>query len=260
MSSLRRNAALVLAALTLAGGAWAAGAASGSSGAEVLQLPGVSVKLTGQTQQQEVSNALRVLLALTVLSLAPAILMCMTAFVRIVIVLSMVRHAIGLQETPPNSVLISLALFLTLFSMLPVLERINTEAFQPYMEGKMQIEQASAGALQPLREFMLKQTRQEDLALMTELSKAPAPASAEDIRTLQLIPAFMLSELRSAFQIAFVVFVPFLLIDLIVSTVLMSLGMMMVPPATIALPLKLLMFVLIDGWHVLVRALLGTIH
>lgn len=268
MSTIRRQAVLALPFLlvfVLGGAAWAAGAsgpsaAAGASTNDLLQLPGVSVRLTGQTQQQEVSNAIRVLLALTVLSLAPAILMCMTAFVRIVIVLSMVRHAMGLQETPPSSVLVSLALFLTLFAMLPVIDRVNTEAFQPYMDGRMQLDQAAPAALQPLRDFMLKQTRQEDIALMSEMSKLPPPANAQDIRTLQLIPAFMLSELRSAFQIAFVVFVPFLLIDLIVSTVLMSLGMMMVPPATIALPLKLLMFVLVDGWHVLVRALLGTIR
>jgi len=225
-----------------------------------MQLPGIAIKLTGQSQQQEVSTALRVILGLTVLSLAPSILMCMTAFVRIVIVLSMLRHAIGLPETPPNSVLVSLALFLTLFAMTPVLEQINSDSFQPYMEGKLAAEQAASGALEPVRKFMLRQTREEDLALMAELSRSPVPSSAEEMKTLHIIPAFMISELRSAFQIAFVVFVPFLLIDIIVSTILMSLGMMMMPPTTISLPLKVLMFVLVDGWHVLARALLGSIH
>jgi flagellar biosynthesis protein FliP len=241
-------------------GLGAVASAAAFAGEDLIELPGVAVKLASHAGPQEVSSTLKVLLALTVLSLAPSILMCMTAFVRIVIVLSMVRHAMGLQETPPNSVLVSLALFLTLFAMMPVLEQVNAQAVEPYMAGKLSLEQAAPAALDPMRSFMLRQTRQQDIALMVELSKAPAPSNPQEIKTLQLIPAFMLSELRSAFQIAFVVFVPFLVIDLVVSTVLMSLGMMMVPPATIALPLKILMFVLIDGWHILVRALLGTIH
>jgi flagellar biosynthetic protein FliP len=199
-----------------------------------------------------------VLLGLTVLSLAPAILMSMTAFVRIVIVLSMLRHALGMQETPPNTVVISLALFLTLFTMSPVLQKINADALQPYLAGKLAPEKAATVGVAPLRDFMVRQTREQDLALMLELAKAPQPASVEDISLVQLIPAFMLSELRAAFQIGFVIFLPFLLVDLIVSSALMALGMMMVPPASISLPLKILMFVLMDGWNLVVRALLGT--
>jgi flagellar biosynthetic protein FliP len=206
----------------------------------------------------EVSSAVKIMLGLTVLSLAPAILMSMTSFIRIVIVLSMLRHALGMQETPPNTVIISLSLFLTLFTMAPTLEQVNNSAFQPYMAGKLSTDKATVRALQPLREFMVKQTREQDLALMVELAHAPVPQTMDDIGMLQLIPAFMLSELRAAFQIGFVLFLPFLLVDLIVSSALMALGMMMVPPASISLPLKILLFVLMDGWNLVVRALLGT--
>lgn len=226
-------------------------------GAEpVLALPGFQVQASGGAG--EVSTALKVLLGLTVLSLAPAILMSMTAFIRIVIVLSMLRHALGMQETPPNTVVISLALFLTLFTMSPVLQKINGDALQPYLAGKLVPEKAVKVGVAPLREFMVRQTREQDLALMVELAKAEQPASMDDISMVQLIPAFMLSELRAAFQIGFVIFLPFLLVDLIVSSALMALGMMMVPPASISLPLKILMFVLMDGWNLVVRALLGT--
>ncbi|HEX7635659.1 MAG TPA: flagellar type III secretion system pore protein FliP, partial [Noviherbaspirillum sp.] len=222
-------------------------------------LPGVQIRLAGGAGAAgEISSAIKILLGLTVLSLAPAILMSMTSFIRIVIVLSMLRHAMGMQETPPNTVVISLALFLTLFTMSSSLQEVNTKAFQPFMSGKLSAEKAGAEAIKPIREFMVRQTREQDLALMVELSKAEQPKTIEDINMIQLIPAFMLSELRSAFQVGFVIFLPFLLIDLIVSSALMSLGMMMVPPASIALPIKILMFVLIDGWNLVVRALLGT--
>jgi flagellar biosynthetic protein FliP len=206
----------------------------------------------------ETSQALRVVLGLTVLAILPALLVCVTAFLRIIIVLSMLRHAIGMTETPPNTVIIGLALFLTMFTMAPVVERVNNEAFQPFMAGQIGFESGYGKALQPIREFMIRQTREQDLALMIELSKAKIPESVDDVSTVQLIPAFMLSELRAAFQIGFVVFLPFLLIDLIVSSVLMALGMMMMPPTTIALPIKILMFILIDGWSLLLKALVGS--
>jgi flagellar biosynthetic protein FliP len=223
-----------------------------------LALPGIQVNLAGAGQGGETAAAIKILLGLTVLSLAPAILMSMTSFVRIVIVLSMLRHALGMQETPPNTVVISLALFLTFFTMAPALTEVNSGALQPFMAGKASAQQALDKAVVPLRGFMVRQTREPDLALMVELAKAAQPATVDDISMVQLIPAFMLSELRAAFQIGFVIFLPFLLVDLIVSSALMSLGMMMVPPASIALPLKILMFVLIDGWNLVVRALLGT--
>jgi len=225
-----------------------------------VSLPGVDIKVGGQGGQQETATALKVFLALTVLSLAPAILISLTAFARILIVLSILRHAIGMPETPPNVVLISLALFLTLFTMSGTIGQINDEAFQPFMEGKISVEKAIPLATAPLRDFMIRQTREQDMQLMIELAKAEVPRTTEDLRMVHLIPAFMLSELKTAFQIGFVIFLPFLLVDLIVSSLLMSMGMMMVPPATIALPIKILMFVLIDGWSLLARSLLSSFH
>jgi flagellar biosynthetic protein FliP len=206
------------------------------------------------------AQALRIVLDLTVLAMLPAALVCLTSFLRIIIVLSMLRQAMGMSGTPPNTVLIGLALFLTLFTMSPVLQKLDTGAFTPFMEGKMSVQEGYAKAMAPLREFMVRQTREADLALIVELSKAPPPASLDDIGNVQLIPAFMLSELRTAFQIGFVIFLPFLLIDLVVSSSLMALGMMMMPPMTIALPIKVLMFVLVDGWSLLLRALVGSFH
>ncbi|KAF0813387.1 Flagellar biosynthetic protein FliP [Andreprevotia sp. IGB-42] len=225
--------------------------------ADLLTLPGVQIGAGGSDQA---STGLKLLLALTVLSLVPAILISMTGFVRIVIVLSLLRHALGMQETPPNTVLMSLALFLTLFTMSPALTQANQQAFQPYLQGKLAMAAAIEKGVEPFREFMIRQTREEDLALLVEISKSPQPRTMADIGNLQLIPAFMLSELRTAFQIGFVIFLPFLLIDLIVSAILMGMGMMMVPPVTISLPLKLLMFVMIDGWNIVVRSLLSSFH
>lgn len=229
--------------------------------ASAVKLPGIDISVTDKAGgRQEMATAIQILLGLTVLSLAPAILISMTSFVRIIIVLSMLRHAFGMQETPPNTVLVSLALFLTLFTMQPVLTQVNSVALQPLMNKTISVDEAFARGVKPLREFMVRQTREQDLALMLEISHGEPPKSIDDISMVQLIPAFMLNELRSAFQIGFVVFLPFLLIDLIVSTVLMSLGMMMVPPVMISLPIKVLMFVLIDGWNLVVRSLVGSFH
>ncbi len=226
-----------------------------------LSLCGVAhAQSAASSPSAETSQALRIVLGLTVLAVLPALLVCVTAFLRIIIVLSMLRHAIGMTETPPNTVLIGLALFLTVFTMAPVFEKVNQEAFQPFMAGKLGMEAGYAKGISPLREFMVRQTREQDLALMVELSKAAPPKSMDDISNVQLIPAFMLSELRAAFQIGFVVFLPFLLIDLIVSSVLMTLGMMMMPPTSISLPIKILMFILIDGWSLLLKALVGSFH
>jgi flagellar biosynthetic protein FliP len=208
----------------------------------------------------DTAQALRVVLGLTVLAILPALLVCVTSFLRTIIVLSMLRHAIGMPETPPNPVLIGLALFLTLFTMAPVLTQVNEQAFQPFMNGSIGMEAAYTKGSAPLREFMVRQTREPDLALMIELSKAKTPQNLDEVSNVQLIPAFMLSELRAAFQIGFVIFLPFLLIDLIVSSVLMALGMMMMPPTTVALPLKILMFILVDGWSLLLKALVGSFH
>lgn len=233
----------------------------GAEAASSLKMPGVEISVGGASPgAQGLGTAVQILLGLTVLSLAPAILISMTSFVRIIVVLSMLRHAFGMQETPPNTVLVSLALFLTLFTMMPVVEQVNSQALQPLMANKLSAEEAFTKGVSPLRDFMVRQTREQDLALMVEISGKALPKSVEEVSLVHLIPGFMLSELRTAFQIGFVVFLPFLLIDLVVSTILMSLGMMMVPPVMISLPIKILMFVLIDGWNLVVRSLIASFH
>jgi flagellar biosynthetic protein FliP len=209
-------------------------------------------------EQAPTSEAIKVVVALTVAALMPAFIVSMTAFVRIIIVMAMLRHAFGMPETPPNAVLTSLALFLTVFVMMPTVAEVNRTAWQPFIESNMSAGEAMDRAAAPLREFMLRQVREDDLALVYQLSKEPVPDAAEKVSLLQLTPAFVLNELRVAFQIGFVIFLPFLLIDLVVSSVLLALGMLMVPPATISLPLKILMFVLIDGWGLVVRGVMGS--
>ena len=200
----------------------------------------------------------RTALILTLLAVVPAILVSMTSFIRIVIVLSMVRHAFGMPETPPNAVLVSLSLFLTAFTMSPVLNELNRDTIQPLLAGKMGVERAMETGSGPLRKFMLTQTRDADIESMYAISNTPLPERPEQVEILKLAPAFILNELRVAFTIGFVVLLPFLLIDLVVSSILLSLGMMMVPPTTISLPIKLLMFVLIDGWKLVLEGVLGS--
>ena len=204
------------------------------------------------------SEAVRIAIVLAVLAIIPAILISMTSFVRIVIVLAMVRHAFGMPQTPPNAVLTSLALFMTAFIMAPTFGAINESALQPFLEGQADIGELMKSGGAPLREFMLAHTRDSDLEAIYAISNTPLPATAEDVDLLKLTPAFMLNELRVAFTIGFVVLLPFLLIDLVVASILLSLGMMMVPPATISLPIKVLMFVLIDGWSLVMEGLLGS--
>jgi flagellar biosynthetic protein FliP len=250
------NALRIALMLALAGLAAAASAATPD-----VVLPGVQLTLgAAKGAQQETATAIRIMLALTVLSLAPAILIAMTSFTRCVIVLAMLRQAIGLQDAPPNTVLVSLALFLTLFTMSPVLEQINAAAYQPFSAGRINVDEAFKRGVAPLREFMVRQTREQDLALLVEISRSEPPRALEDVSMVQLVPAYMLSELKTAFQIGFVIFLPFLLLDLIISAALMSMGMLMVPPVVISLPLKILMFVLIDGWNLVVKSLVASIH
>lgn len=220
---------------------------------------GVTQSLAGiQFDQGQIAPALQVMAVLTVISLAPSILIMLSSFTRIVIVLSMLRTALGLQQTPPNSVLISLALFLTFFSMMPVGKTIYQQAYIPYTEHQLNNEQALDKAISPIKQFLLKQTHEKDLRLMLDLAKQPMPKTAEDIEMLQLIPAFLLSELQTAFQIGFMIFLPFLLVDLITSGILMTMGMMMVPPMSISLPIKILLFVLIDGWSLVINSLMSS--
>jgi flagellar biosynthetic protein FliP len=207
---------------------------------------------------QNFTLPVQTLLVLTALSFLPAIVLLMTSFTRIIIVLSLLRHALGTQSSPPTQVLIGLALFLTLFVMSPVVDRIYADAYIPYSEQKLTLMQALDVAQKPLKTFMLKQTREPDLALFVRLSKQPAPAAREDIGLRVLVPAFVTSELKTAFQIGFMVFLPFLIIDMVIASVLMSMGMMMLSPVLISLPFKLMLFVLVDGWGLLLGSLVAS--
>ncbi len=204
------------------------------------------------------NSSIVVLVAITLLSVAPALLLMMTSFTKIFVVLSLTRNALGLQGVPPNQVIAGLALFLSLFVMAPVLGDVNDVGVQPYLSGDLSFSQAVEQGSAPLREFMLGQTRQEDLALITRAADQPNPQDPASVPMLTLIPAFMLSELRAAFIIGFVIFVPFLVIDLVVSSALMSMGMMMLPPVMVSLPFKLLLFVLVDGWGLIITAVVGS--
>ena len=210
--------------------------------------------------QDNVSPALQAFAVLTRLGLAPSILIMLSSFTRIIVVLSMLRNALGLQQTPPNTVIISLSLFLTLFTMMPVAQNIYTHSWLPYEAHKIDTKTALTEAAKPLKKFMLKQTREKDMKVILDLAKEPLPSSSEEIKLYQLVPAFLLSELQTAFQIGFMIFLPFLLVDLIVSGILMTMGMMMMPPMSISLPVKILLFVLIDGWDLVVQALVGSFH
>ncbi|HEY6772789.1 MAG TPA: flagellar type III secretion system pore protein FliP [Oxalicibacterium sp.] len=209
---------------------------------------------------QTYSLSLQTLLLLTGLSFLPAVLLMMTSFTRIIVVLSLLRQALGTQSAPPNQVIIGLALFLTLFVMSPVLDKIYTEAYQPFSENKIQMQEALDKAVVPLKTFMLKQTRESDLALYVKMSNAPAMQGPEDVPLRILVPAFVTSELKTAFQISFAIMIPFLIIDMVVASVLMSMGMMMVSPAIVALPFKLMLFVLVDGWQLLIGSLAQSFY
>ncbi|MHB1065102.1 MAG: flagellar type III secretion system pore protein FliP [Georgenia sp.] len=218
--------------------------------------PGLSIEIGGGPAAP--STSIVVLLAITLLSLAPSLLLMMTSFTKIFVVMALTRNALGLQGVPPNQVLAGLSLFLSIFIMFPVLTDINTLAVQPYLDGGMTFTDALGAAEAPLRGFMLGQTREDDIALLTRAAELPNPANPASVPMQTLIPAFMLSELRAAFIIGFVIFVPFLVIDLVVAAVLMSMGMLMLPPVMISLPFKILLFVLVDGWGLILTTLVGT--
>lgn len=218
-------------------------------------VPDVTLGIKTAQQPQEVSQGLQILLLLTVLSLAPAILILMTSFTRIIVVFSFVRSALGMQQMPPNQVLIGLALFLTFFIMAPTWQEINQNALQPYLAGNLSQEEFFNKGMEPLRSFMFRQTRDKDLALFINLANMPRPQTYGEVPNYVLIPAFVISELKTAFQIGFVIFIPFLVIDMVVSSALMSMGMLMLPPMMISLPFKVLLFVMVDGWNLLVRSL-----
>ncbi len=228
---------------------------AGCSDGQAVPGPQVTVGVSNVEEPQSVSTALQLLALLTLLSLAPAIVVMMTSFTRIVIVLALLRQALGLAQTPPNQVLIGLALFLSLFVMAPTLQEVNANALQPYSSGQLTQEQALERGVEPLRRFMLQQTREKDIALFLEMGNVEQPNSPDDVPTHVLVPAFLLSELKTAFQMGFVLFIPFLVIDMVVASILMSMGMLMLPPMMISLPFKLLLFVLVDGWYLVVHSL-----
>ncbi|PIC65622.1 flagellar biosynthetic protein FliP [Sporosarcina sp. P13] len=205
-----------------------------------------------------VSTSIKMLLLLTVLSLAPAILILMTSFARIIIVLSFVRTALATQQMPPNQVLVGLALFLTFFIMAPVLSQVNDEALTPLFDGEISLDEAYERASGPFKEFMSEHTRQKDLELFLRYNQMERPETIEDIPLTMMVPAFALSEIKTAFQMGFMIFIPFLVIDMIVASVLMSMGMMMLPPVMISLPFKILLFVLVDGWYLIIQSLLES--
>lgn len=223
-----------------------------------IALPKIGLDVSSSDNPQDIALSLQILALLTILSLAPAILILMTSFTRIIVVFSFLRNALATQQMPPNQVLVGLALFLTFFVMTPVWSEMNESALQPYLKGEIVQEEAITKGIKPLREFMIRQTREKDLALFVNLSNIPKPNTVQDIPTATLIPAFAISELKTAFQIGFILYIPFIVIDMVVASTLMSMGMMMLPPMMISLPFKLLLFILVDGWNLVVQALITS--
>jgi flagellar biosynthesis protein FliP len=226
-------------------------------GAAVALLGPCAAWAAGDSTQTPEASYVRLLVGVSLLSLVPAALVAMTSFTRIIVTLSFLRHALGMPETPPNAVLVTMALFLTYFTMAPTLDRSYQDGVAPFLDGKISTRQAFEKGLAPLQVFMTAHVRDEDLAAVSELARLPLAEEQASVPLRVLVPAFMLSELRAAFVAGFIIFLPFLLIDLVVAAVLMALGMMMVPPVSISLPLKIMLFVLIDGWSLLLRALAG---
>jgi flagellar biosynthetic protein FliP len=223
-----------------------------------LPVPSVNLSVGQSAKPADVVSSLQIIALLTILSLAPSLLMLTTAFTRIIVVLSFTRSALATQNQPPNQVLIGLALFLTFFVMAPTWSRVNSEALQPYLKGEVTQSQALQRAQVPVREFMLRQTNEKDLALFINLAKMERPAKPEDVPTTVLIPAFAVSEITTAFKIGFLIYIPFIVIDMVVATTLMSMGMMMLPPMMISLPFKVLLFVMMDGWRLVVQYLVQS--
>jgi flagellar biosynthetic protein FliP len=264
----------ILASLWLAPSAWAQVSVPGDGGMPMIipepgaPLPaaptpgGGPIQLPDLSTRENFSSAMQIIILLTVLSLAPAILIMMTSFVRIIIVLSLMRQALGTQQLPPNQVLIGLALFMTFLVMGPTIEQVNSQALQPYFNGEIDQKTMLQTAQSPLRQFMINQIRaagnDEDVDLFTDFARQPRARSWDEVGTMTLIPAFMLSELKTAFLLGFKVYLPFLIIDMVISTVLISMGMMMLPPVLISLPFKLLLFVLVDGWRLITGSLMGS--
>lgn len=227
---------------------------------EPVGIPSVRLEFGQASSPKEVATTLEILFLLTVLSLGPSIIIMLTSFTRIVVVLSILRQAIGIQQMPPNQVLVGIALFMTFFLMAPVWGQINDKALQPYLREEIGAKEATDLALNPVRGFMFSQTRQKDLGLMLNLAKHPKPKDKKDVPTRVLIPAFIISELKTAFQMGFMLYIPFLVIDMIVASVLLAMGMLMLPPVIISLPFKLMLFVLADGWNLVADTLIRSFN
>lgn len=223
-----------------------------------LPIPNINVNLDTAGSPKDFVDSIKVLLMITVLALVPSFLVLMTSFTRIVIVLSFTRNALSTQQTPPNQVLVGLALFLTIFIMSPVYNTVNSEAVQPYLNNQITTDQAIEIGSKPIKEFMLRQTRQKDIALFIDAARIENIEKPEDTPFNVLIPAFIISELKTAFQIGFLIFLPFIVIDMVVASILMSMGMFMLPPVAISLPFKLLLFVMVDGWYLVVKSLIES--
>ncbi len=228
------------------------------SAADKIPIPSINIGVGTASSPNQVATTLEIVLLLTVLTLAPAILVMITSFTRVIVVLSFIRHALGTQQMPPNQVLVGLALFLTFFIMAPTWSRVYSNAVAPYMAEKITVKEAYEKGMIPMREFMFRQVKERDLGLFVRLSKIKEPRNRKDIPTYVLVPAFVTSELATAFEIGFLIFIPFLIIDLVIASILMSMGMLMLPPVMISLPFKLLLFVLVDGWSLMISSLVRS--
>ncbi len=228
------------------------------SAADTIPIPSINIGVGTATNPNQVATTLEIVLLLTILTLAPAILVMITSFTRVIVVLSFIRHALGTQQMPPNQVLVGLALFLTFFIMAPTWSKVYSQAVAPYMAEKITVKEAYDKAMVPLRDFMFRQVKERDLGLFVRLAKIKEPRNRKDIPTYVLVPAFVTSELATAFEIGFLIFIPFLIIDLVIASILMSMGMLMLPPVMISLPFKLLLFVLVDGWSLMISSLVRS--
>ncbi|ADK85677.1 flagellar biosynthetic protein FliP [Desulfarculus baarsii DSM 2075] len=246
-----------LAALTLAVALAGASTALAQEGAP-LNLPSITLGAQNAASPEQVSTALQIVILLTVLTLAPAILVMTTSFVRIAVSFSLLRNALGAPQVPPTQIIVGLSLFLTFFIMAPVFDQVHDKALKPYLDGAISQSAFFEEAAKPMREFMLKQTRKKDLGLFMKIAGEDRPRNEQDVTMSALVPAFVISELRTAFEIGFLLYVPFLVIDMVVASVLLSMGMMMLPPVMISLPFKLMLFVLVDGWYLLVGSLVRS--
>lgn len=255
MMNKKRTVLLLVMILALAP---AAALFAQEAGGVRMPIPKITFDIREAATPKDVALSLQVLFLLTILTLAPSIVMMMTSFTRVVIVLDFVKRALSLQQMPPNQVIVGLSIFLTMFIMAPTLNEVNDKALQPYLKGKIGNQQFYERGMEPLRKFMFRQTRKKDIALFIELAKLEKPKNEKDVPTYCLIPAFMISELKRAFEIGIYLFIPFIVIDMIVASALMSMGMIMLPPVMISLPFKLVLFILVDGWNLLIYELVKS--